>query len=201
MSSADERTPTPGPKTTTRRSFGRWLSDQPRWEKIALGVASVAVVGGGVWTLVAGDVAPTPEVAGGGVGDAGSSALGAGLVPNQPSGGTGNETGQVAAAEGEPASKGIFRLGFSFIAGFCVGIFVRSVLKLAAIAVGFWIVMTSLLSYADLVVVDWQAINDLWPRFMSTVESEWGNFQTFMLGSLPATGLAVTGLAVGFKRR
>lgn len=194
-----DASPTTTPTPNKKRSFGQWLSDMPRWEKIVLGVATVAVVAGGVFTLISGDSSPTTTpVAGGGDGSA-SSALGAGLVPNQPTGGTGG-TGQAAAAGGEPASKGIFRLGFSFLAGFCMGIFLRTVLKLAAIAVGFWLIMTFLLSYAGLVVVDWQAMDNLWTRFAGSVEEEWGSFQSFMLGSLPATGLAVTGLAVGFKR-
>lgn len=191
MSSDEQQSPksTPGQK----RSFGEWLRDMPRWEKVALGIAVVAVVAGGVLTLVSGDA---PETTGGGAGT--PNALGAGLVPDQPGGGG---TGQTAAAEGEPASKGVFRLGFSFIAGFCIGLFVRTVLKLAAIAVGFWLVMTFLLAQAELVVVDWQAINDLFSSFMERAEQDLESFKGFILGSLPAAGLGATGLVVGFKRR
>lgn len=150
-------------------------------------------------TLVAGD-SPDPSTASGTPGSA-SSALGAGLVPEGTGIGGSRSAGGAAAAGGEPTSKGVFRLGFSFLAGYCSGAFVRTALRIVSIAVGFWLVMTFALSYAGLVVVDWEEMDALWQRFAANVESEWGSFQGFMLGSLPATGLAVTGFAVGFRRR
>lgn len=198
MSSADAR-PATSRSSDKKRSFGQWLRDQPRWEKIALGVAVAAVVTGGVLMLVSGDASGSEAASGGGANAGGSSALGAGLVPDQPGGGT---TGSGSATStDEPASKGVFRLGFSFLAGFCIGLFVRTVLKLAAIAVGFWLVMTFLLAQAELVTVDWQAINDVFENFMARAERDLDSFKSFILGSLPAAGLGATGLVVGFKRR
>ena len=135
-------------------------------------------------TLIAGD-SPDPSTAPGTPGSA-SSALGAGLVPEGTGIGGSRSAGGADAADGEPTSKGVF---------------LRAVLKLAAIAVGFWLVMTFALSYAGLVVVDWNAIDALWSDFSGNLETEWGSFQGFMLGSLPATGLAVTGLTLGLRRR
>ena len=89
----------------------------------------------------------------------------------------------------------------SFLAGFCIGLFLRAVLKLAAVAVGFWLVMTSALSYAGLISIDWDAVGDLWASLADLFETEWRDFQAFMFGSLPATGLAIGGFAVGFRRR
>lgn len=175
------------------RGLGEWLRDMPRWKKIAVGAALVTVVIGGIWSLTSGGT-PTPP-AGGGGGNA--SGLGAGLIEGRPTTGT---TGGAAAAAEEPASKGIFRLGFSFLAGFCIGSFLRATLRVAAIAIGFWLLMTFALSYYGIVVVDWAAMDSLWNRFAANVEQEWGSFQRFMTGSLPATGLAITGLAVGLKR-
>lgn len=152
------------------------------------GVALAAVVTGGVLTLVQGDPAPAS-----GSGD--NAKLAASLIETQP-----GQTPQPQPATEEPASKGIFRLGFSFLAGFSIGTFLRAVLKLAAFMVGFWLVMTMALAYAELVTVEWDEIGSLWQRFIDNVEGEWGNFQTFMLGSLPATGLAATGLVIGLKR-
>lgn len=177
----DERAPKP--EREPQRSLGQWLADMPRWKKVALGIGLVTVVVGGVWSL-----------AHGGSGDAGSgrSGLTAQLAPSAGGGG--------AAPAEEPAAKGVFRLGFSFLAGFCIGSFVRAALRVVAIAVGFWLLMTILLAYFDLVVVDWHAIEGVWDRFAANVEREWGTFQTFLTGSLPAAGLAVTGLAIGLKR-
>lgn len=161
------------------RSFGQWLADMPRWKKVALGLALTTVAIGAVWSL-----------SGGAHGSGGHS----GLAAQLHSGGTN------ADSANEPPAKGVFRLGFSFLAGFCIGSFVRAALRVVAIAVGFWLLMTVLLAYFDLVVVDWNAISGVWDRFAANVEKEWGTFQTFLTGSLPAAGLAVGGLAVGLRR-
>ncbi|MGK0153673.1 MAG: putative membrane protein (Fun14 family) [Neolewinella sp.] len=179
----------PSEAPNARRSFGTWLREMPRWKKITTGIALTAAVTGGVMSLVTGDPAPADVAAGN------LSGLNANLMPEQ--GGNGSGSG---AAAGEPASRGVFRLGFSFIAGFSIGTFLRAVLKLAAIVLGFWLVVTFLLAYAGLVTVEWDQIDGLWNQFVGSIESEWGDFQAFMLGSLPATGLAVTGLAIGLKR-
>ena len=193
MTSTDRDTKQPkAPKPESRRSFGTWLREMPRWQKIALGAALTSAVVGGVMTLVQGEPPAAPATGGGNLQGLGASLI---EVPN------GNRTGAGSTETVEPASKGFFRLGFSFIAGFSVGTFLRAVLKLAAIVLGFWLVVTFLLAYAGLVTVEWQQIDALWQRFVGSIESEWGNFQTFMLGSLPATGLAATGLAIGLKRR
>lgn len=178
---------TPAANTAApKRSFGGWLRDMPRWKKLALGAAVVTVVVGAVWTLASGSPAPS----GSGAGSSGlTTHLAAGADP-KPAVATGDE----------PAAKGVFRLGFSFLAGFCLGAFVRATLRIAAIAFGFWLAMTLVLSYYGLVVVDWNAINDVWNRFTTNVGNEWGDFQRFVTGSLPAAGLAATGLAVGLKR-
>ncbi|MBL9080100.1 MAG: FUN14 domain-containing protein [Planctomycetes bacterium] len=167
------------------RSFVQWLGDMPRWKKVALGVGLATLAIGAVWSLAHGDSGATGPASG-------QSGLTAQLSPS----GTGGTT----TAAGEPAAKGVFRLGFSFVAGFCIGSFVRAALRVVAIAVGFWLVMTIVLAYYDLVVVDWHAIESVWDRFAANVEREWGTFQTFLTGSLPAAGLALTGLAVGLKR-
>ncbi len=186
-SAAPQTTPTPD-----RRSLPQWLAARSRWEKATLAVAAIAAIGGGVLSLFTGEdpTASTPA-------SGGPSAMGAQLVADAPA----KDAEALEQQGGEPASRGVFRLGFSFLAGYCSGAFVRTALRIVSIAIGFWLVMTFALSYAGLVVVDWQAMDALWQRFAANVESEWGSFQGFMLGSLPATGLAVTGFAVGFRRR
>ncbi len=110
--------------------------------------------------------------------------------------------GTTNASDGtaSPAAKGVFRLGFSFFAGFCLGSFIRAALRIATIAFGFWLAMTFVLSYYGLLNVDWNAVSSIWDRFAANVESEWADFSTFITGSLPAAGLAATGLAFGLKR-
>lgn len=176
----------------TSRSFGQWLREMPRWEKVVLLAAFATLVTGAVLMIVS-PSAPAPSPVDPATGQTG---LNANLVPDGPRSGT----DQPATATEEPAAKGIFRLGFSFLAGFCLGAFVRAALKVVSIAIGFWLAMTFVLAYFGLVVVDWQAIDALWERFRGNVASEWGDFQGFVTGSLPAAGLAVAGLAIGLKR-
>ena len=175
--------------TDPRRSFREWLREMPKWKKAAVGLALATAAAGGVMTLLNGD--PTPAV--GPIDD--MSDLRAILVEGSPQNGDRTEGTQT-----EPASKGLFRIGFSFLAGFSIGTFLRAVLKLAMIVVGFWLLTTFLLAYAGLMTVEWDQIDALWTQFTNSIEGEWGDFQSFMLGSLPAAGLAATGLIIGLKR-
>ena len=166
----------------------------PRWKKISLIAAGAIMVTGAVlWIVDPGGATQQPT--GTGTGGAGN-ALQSNLLPDQPGGGT--TTTQTAQ---EPTAKGVFRLGFSFIAGFALGSFVRATVRFAAIALGFWLAMTLVLSFYGLVEVNWQGIDDLWTRFMTSIESEWSSFQSFITGSLPAAALVGTGFFVVFKRK
>jgi uncharacterized membrane protein (Fun14 family) len=178
---------TTAPTAQPPRSFLQWLRDMPRWQQILLGGAMTAVIVGGVLTLTHGP-APQPAAAGG-TGNLTANAYLPGAMPL-----IGMEP------QAEPTAKGVFRLGFSFVAGFCIGAFVRSMIKVASIAVGFWLVMTFALSFYGLLTVNWTGIEGLWNRFWANVGSEWGNFSQFMTGSLPAAGLAAFGLSIGLKK-
>ena len=190
-----EHEATPGTHTASPRTFRTWIAEMPRWKKVSLLAAGALVVTGAVLMIVdpGGTTAPA-GVPGGGA----DNPLQTGFIPG--TGGTGG--GQTLPQTGteEPTAKGVFRLGFSFIAGFCLGAFVRATLKIASIAFGFWLAMTMVLAYFDHVVVDWASIDALWTRFTENVANEWGSFQRFVTGSLPAAGLVVGGFAIGVKR-
>jgi uncharacterized membrane protein (Fun14 family) len=170
------------------RSFGTWLVAMPTWKKASLIVATLMLLMGWIFGL-------SPEASADST-RGGASGLQAGLLPTNQ----GQSTPVGAENLEEPAARGIFRLGFSFLVGFCLGSFLRATMRLASIAIGFWLAMTLLLSYYGLVVVDWQAVDGLWDQFVGNVENEWSNFQSFLTGSLPAAGLAIAGLAAGLKR-
>lgn len=196
MSETDSAEPAPQRSTTgsgaTERNFREWLRDMPRWKKVTVGVAVATVVVAGVLSMTTSGGDATSG------GDPSGTGLRTAFVEGTTGGGAGSP--QTTAAGEEPASRGFFRLGFSFLAGFSIGTFLRATLKIAAIAFGFWLVMTFALSYIGVVKVDWHAMDDLWKTFASNIESEVDNFQSFMLGSLPATGLAVAGFAIGLRR-
>lgn len=186
-----ETTPTPAPTAPAQRSFREWLRDMPRWKKVSLLTAGALVVTGAVLMVVSpAEAQHATNAAGPG------SPLQSTLLPDQP---TAPGTTPTAAAE-EPAAKGVFRLGFSFIAGFALGSFVRATLRIASIALGFWLAATLVLSYYGLVEVNWHGIDELWSRFCTNIESEWANFRTFATGSLPAAGLVTAGFVIGVKR-
>lgn len=169
-------------------TFGTWLRTMPTWKKVAVAAALLTAIGGAVASFAAGDA---PATAGG---PGALTGLSSTLVDGS-SGQVGTPTGAA-----EPTAKGVFRLGFSFLAGFCIGSFLRATLKVAAIAFGFWLFLTFVLQHYGILVVDWNAMTSLWDRFASAVEQEWGDFQRFITGSLPAAGLATTGFVIGLKR-
>ncbi|HLQ36431.1 MAG TPA: FUN14 domain-containing protein [Planctomycetota bacterium] len=180
------------PPNDRRRTFAAWLRAMPRWKQLLLASAVLCLAGGGVMWLLPGG--------GGGSSGTGPTEHGTGALPSTLLPGEHPPPGQPSAAQGEPAAQGVFRLGFSFLTGFCVGSFVRAMLKLVALVLGALLLLLLLLGYAGLIEVHWQAIDTLWQRFWSNVGAEWGDFQRFMTGSLPAAGLAALGLFAGLKK-
>lgn len=184
-----ERTHSPDPSTG-------WFAALAGWKKVLLLGAMLLMVTGAVLMVV--ESGQEPPATGGGNG-AGSSLTGNSFVPGGPTGGTGGT--QPAAATGEePMSAGFFRLGFSFVAGFCIGLAVRKTLKLAALLVGLLLICLFLLSYFELIEVKWHDIDRLFESFVQRIERESDRFRTFITGSLPAAGLAALGLVAGFKK-
>jgi uncharacterized membrane protein (Fun14 family) len=182
----------PDSKQPPRRSLGAWLAAMPRWKKIACGAAAACLVGGGVVTLIGSD--PAPGTAGGGTPDGMSGSF----VPT----GTGSTgSGTTAGPAEEPASKGVFRMGFSFFAGFSIGYFVRTTIKVLALLAGAVLLTIFALRWFEIIPpIDWTKVDELWNSFARKVGSETSRFTTFITGSLPAAGLAALGVFAGFKR-
>jgi uncharacterized membrane protein (Fun14 family) len=178
----------PAPSSEAR-GFGAWLRSLPRWKKVLLVVALLLVVAG-VAMLFVETGAPPPAQGGGGGGGAQTS-----LLPGQPA-----PSQLPGTAASEPASAGFFRLGFSFFAGFCIGFAVRKTLKLSAVFAGLLLLFLFLLAYAGLITVHWDAFDAMFQNLSQRVQRESENLRTFITGSLPAAGLAATGLVAGFKK-
>jgi uncharacterized membrane protein (Fun14 family) len=174
----------------TQTGFWSGLRALPRWKKVLLAIAGVLVAAGAVFAIVdSGKTPPAPAPhAGAGTG------LQTSLVPGD------HPAGEPVATAPEPVSAGFFRLGFSFIAGFCIGLAVRKTLKLTAVVAGLLLLCLFLLSYAGMITVNWQAFDNLYQTVAQRVERESAQLRTFITGSLPAAGLAALGLVAGFKK-
>ena len=105
--------------------------------RILLGVATVAVVAGGVMSFILGGASSSlsvnvdPAIA--------DTALAAGVAE-------GNTLSPAPATE--DTSRGDFWVGVSYLAGFCSGVFLRAVVKSTLITASFWLLMTMILSHA-----------------------------------------------------
>ena len=105
--------------------------------------------------------------------------------------------------EQEPISKWagpLFRLGFSFVVGFCVAYALRAVFKLAVIFIGLIVLALFGLQYAGAVTIDWGAIGGHYDSVADWLAAQAGSFQRFVTGYLPSAGTAAVGLVAGFRR-
>lgn len=172
----------------------------PRRKKLLLALAAVFVSIGVCMNLFASGGEPADPVAKSG--EPGLVTPG-NLVPGQP-----GPDGTVAAAGEEvPADTGLkgwspffVKGGMSFLVAFCVGFALRTFLRLTAIFFGLFFLVLFGLSYIDIVIVDWSAIDGYFNGFVGRVGEEAQHFKTFITGSLPSVGLATAGLVTGFKR-
>lgn len=164
------------------------LRGMARWQKVAIGVASVLILAGIALTFVeSGQSRP----AGGGPLSGPASSF---------TGGPGQTGGTTTMSEEQAWSGGLFRLGFSFFAAFCVGFALRRFLSLMVFGLGLAFLLLFGLAWFELIVVDWQAIDGLFTGFFERVQQDFDRFQTFMTGSLPSAGLAALGLVAGFRK-
>ncbi len=121
--------------------------------------------------------------------------------PGQPRVDPGKKSGSGTQSGDEAWSASFFRLGFSFFAGLSMGLALRTIMRLLLIGCGIALLFLFTLSYAELLTVNWQAIDGIFEAIVDRITAESGRFQSFITGSLPATGLAVLGLSTGLRRR
>lgn len=178
------------------QSFFEPLRALPTWQKASLAGSLLLIVGGLTLGLFE---EPVPAPTGGADGGSTVPPGGAGLVPGiqLPPG----ESPPPASASDDALSAGLFRLGFSFFAGFCMGYAARQFLRLLALASGVALFLLMLLSYGELITVHWDAFDSLFESFAQRVQTDSEKFQRFVTGSLPSAALAGTGLYLGFRRR
>lgn len=171
------------------------LKELRPWKKIMLGMSVLLILGGILLSLAEEPTVASTGAEGGGRPGGPAGAL---VDPSQAPGGGGSQAGQAPA---DPWSAGLFRLGFSFFAAFCVGYAARATFKLIALGCGFAFLFLFVLSYVGLITVDWVGFDRAFESMAQRIADEASHFRTFITGSLPATGLAALGLYAGFRRR
>jgi uncharacterized membrane protein (Fun14 family) len=113
-------------------------------------------------------------------------------------------TGQPESAadvESEPIWPGaVFRLGFGFVVGFCIGYAARMFLRIATVLVGLMLLGLFGLQYSGLISVDWTAMESAFHAILGWLGTNTASFRQFITGQLPSAASALGGLVVGFKK-
>ena len=158
----------------------------PLWKKGLLAAAAAVFLLGLLLRLTAGPAAePVPG---------GGPAIGSALVEGGAEPGT--EPGGAAAW-----SPGLMALGFSFFVGFAVGTLLRVFVKIAVVVAGLVFLSLAGLSYAELITVNWDAMDQIFSKFADRIGSDFDELSTIVTGRLPQAGLGVLGLVTGLKKR
>jgi uncharacterized membrane protein (Fun14 family) len=165
--------------------------------QIALLVVSILVMAGGVALGVAAGSKPAPEPQSA----PGTSGLASGLVGDDQSGVSTSGAGSAPHSSGEASdwSPAIFRLGFSFFAGFCIAFALRTFLRLTMVVAGVVLLLLFGLQYAGFVEVNWGKIGADYDSFVAWLSAQVRSFHAFITGYLPSSASAAAGLLLGFK--
>ena len=161
-----------------------------RWRKVSLAVAlAIMVAGLGLWAYAAlsADEAPATR--------SGAAA---------PSSFSPTSGGEPAEAEPSPVaqwSPAIFRLGFSFVAAFCMAYALRTFARIAAVVIGSALLLLVGLHYSGLVEVRWDAMEERYNGLSGWLGAQTKSFAALVTGYLPSAAAAAAGFVAGFTRR
>jgi uncharacterized membrane protein (Fun14 family) len=112
------------------------------------------------------------------------------------------EEPDLAAAETTtPWSGALVRGGAGFLVGFVVGFALRMLFRVTLVIFGLMLLAMIGASYAGWIHVNWEVVQEQISQWGAAIENEATGVKTFLLGSLPAAGLAGVGLFAGFKKR
>lgn len=93
----------------------------------------------------------------------------------------------------------LFRTGFGFFAGFCVGYAARAFLKIAALSLGLVFLLLVGLQYTGVIDVDWTAVQHGYAVIGRWLQAQFTSIHQFVTGYLPSTTMGGLGLLAGFK--
>jgi uncharacterized membrane protein (Fun14 family) len=200
--------PDPGQPERSRRR-GRPI---PLWQKALLAVSVLLMLGGGAAWAYATLIAPKPKPAASvatpsptpgasGLTDTGVSGFGPGFtLPGQ----TPDAPEPTPEASDRPIdlySPAVFRLGFSFFAGFAMAYALRQFVKVTLVVAGVILLGMFGLQYAGLIDVNWSAIEGKYDSIAGFFRRETESFTKFVSGYLPSATSAAAGAFIGFRKK
>lgn len=189
---------TPSPPDDRPRTIVRAFGELAWWKQTLFFVALLLFVGG----LALGTFAGSDGDAGdaGPVGGAATAPGASGLVDGSI-GGTGESEADDDASGLGPYSPGMVKIGFGFVAGLSLGLFLRNFLRLTLSFVGLVLLAILGLEYVGFVQVHWEALGQGFDNLVAGLGDQFESFKTFVTGRIPATGSALAGLWAGFRRK
>lgn len=167
-------------------------------------VLMLAGAGLKVMAMVGGDDEPNPSTA-----DA-SADVPAGLAPNgfAPSDTAREGFSSTSSSESDVSddaldvwSPALFKLGFSFFVGFCVGYALRTFVKVSIIGIGLILLVLLGLQYGGLVDIKWAMMEQRYDGIAEWLKTETTSFTRFVRGALPSAASVTGGLVMGFRRK
>jgi uncharacterized membrane protein (Fun14 family) len=167
----------------------------PLWAKALAAMSVLLMVAGIAIPLMGGGRAAAPSPSSGPTGVTG---LTTGGMENVGDSGPTSDPGPTGAAAWGPS---VFRMGFSFFVGFAIAFALRSFLKLAIAALGFFFLALFGLQYAGLVDVKWAAMSERYDTLSQSLETQAQGAWSSMSVLLPSAAAASAGLFAGFWRR
>lgn len=128
-----------------------------------------------------------------------------GGVPGAPGEAPGAGSPEAAPSQAERAidlySPAVFRLGFSFVAGFAMAYALRQFVKVTLLVAGVVLLGMFGLQYAGLVQIDWGAIEGKYDSIAAFLAQQTASFSTFVSGYLPSATSAGAGAFIGFRKK
>lgn len=97
-------------------------------------------------------------------------------------------------------SGAVFKLGFSFFAGFCIAYALKMFMKITLIFVGVVLIAVIVLQSSGAIDVDWSAIAGHFDSITEWIRANLGGIKEFLTGQLPSAGSAFAGMFVGFRK-
>ena len=122
---------------------------------------------------------------------------------------TGDDVRSIPPRESQPPSRpsardwspALFKLGFSFFAGFCIAAALRLFFKAAAAFIGLVLLAAFALQYAGLFHINWADVAQHGEGVLAWLRTQTATFRQFILGQLPSAASAAAGLIAGWRRK